>query len=633
MNRELKQGKFKNFIQKYKLQVSAALSFIVPLIIYIKTLEPKLVGGDTSWYALQIPQMYILPPTGYPTFSILAKLMSMVPIGNLAYRLNLFSAIFGALTILFLFLAINKLVKNELISLASSLIFSFTLPYWPVANRLEFDTLNSFLVVLVIFAALTYNKNRKRSRLYFFFFCLGLSLTNHPIALFIAPAFIIYIIIINPKIFKNIKTVLLSILFFIVPLVSYIYIPIRSLQGYGPANTFQKFIYHITGRTPAGETHGGSFGDRSIDSALAVLAEYMKIIYKNFGIILIIIAIVGFIYLVRKNYRFAISSILVIIFSLTITSQYLGWAPENYAIDSMIIISFYIAFGFLSVLDLFNYLFSRLHKKTKNNQNVFKYSCLVVIFLFIIFQPFLLALTNYSSADDSSPEGIYLFWDEAFKNIKENSRLYVLSSAENIGAFVSLYEQSNKEIEFITHKDSRYNINDMKESLENGISVYFIGNEAIFLSNFDSKQIGQKYYWQRYNESLILYQATATTLDLDIEYKIDSKTQEFGKPFSVEYIIKNNITETTKITSFVLELPDSIELISVNEGGYINQYPAMSQGKWMWVSDKYFVDGKEEINIILNLRATRPGGTIVKFSLTANKIYVESGDLELEIKS
>jgi len=633
LSNKLKQGKFKKFIQKYKLQVSAALSFIIPLIIYIKTLEPKLVGGDTSWYALQIPQMYILPPTGYPTFSILAKLMSMIPIGNLAYRLNLFSAIFGALTILFLFLAINKLIKNELISLASSLIFSFTLPYWPVANRLEFDTLNSFLVVLVIFAALTYNESRKRSHLYFFFFCLGFSLTNHPIALFITPAFIIYIIIINPKIFKSIKTVLLSILFFIIPLVSYIYIPIRSLQGYGPANTFQKFIYHITGRTPTGQIHGGSFGDRSIYSALAVLAEYMKIIYKNFGIILIIIAIVGFIYLAGKNYRFAISSILVIIFSLIITSQYLGWAPENYTIDSMIIISFYIAFGFLSVLDLFNYLFNRLQKKTKKNQNVFKYSCLVVIFLFILFQPFLLALTNYNSADDSSPEGIYLFWDEVFKNIKENSRLYVLSSAENIGVFVNLYEQSNKEIEFITHKDSRYSIDDMKESLENGISVYFVGNEAIFLSNFDSKQIGQKYYWRRYNESLILYQATATTLDFDIEYKIDSKTQEFGKPFSVEYIIKNNITETTKITSFVLELPDSIELVSVDKGGYINQFPAMSQGKWMWVSDKYFVDGRKEINIILNLRATRPGDTIVKFSLTANKIYVEAGDLELEIKS
>jgi len=633
LSREIKQGKFKKFIQKYKLQVSAALSFIVPLIIYIKTLEPKLVGGDTSWYALQIPQMYILPPTGYPTFSILAKLMSMVPIGSLAYRLNLFSAIFGALTILFLFLAINKLVKNEIISLAGSLIFSFTLSYWQVANRLEFDTLNSFLVVLVIFAALTYNESRKRRRLYFFFFCLGFSLTNHPIALFIAPAFIIYIITVNPKIFKSIKTVLLSILFFIIPLVSYIYIPIRSLQGYGPANTFQKFIYHITGRTPAGQIHGGSFGDRSIDSALTVLAEYMKIIYKNFGIILIIIAIIGLIYLVRKNYRFAISSILVIIFSLIITSQYLGWTPENYAIDSMIIISFYIAFGFLSVLDLFNYLFNRLQKKTKKNQNVFKYSCLLVIFLFIIFQPFLLAAANYTSADDSSPEGIYLFWDEAFKNIKENSRLYVLSSAENIGAFVSLYEQSDKEIEFITHKDSRYSIDDMKESLENNVLVYFIGNKTIFMPYFDIKQIGQKYYWQRYNESLILYQATTAMLDLDIEYKIDNKTQEFGKPFSVEYIIKNNITETTKITSFVLELPDSIELISVDEGGYINQYPSMSQGKWMWVSDKYFVDGKEEINIILNLRATRPGDNIVKFSLTANKIYVESGDLELEIKS
>ena len=117
------------------------LSFSVPFIIYVLTLERKLIGGDTTWYALQIPEMSLMVPTGYPTFSMFLKLFTFIPIGDLAYRLNLFSAVFGGLTILFLYLAINRLIKNEVISFSSSLIFAFLYPYWYVANRLEFDTL------------------------------------------------------------------------------------------------------------------------------------------------------------------------------------------------------------------------------------------------------------------------------------------------------------------------------------------------------------------------------------------------------------------------------------------------------------------------------------------------------------
>ncbi|GAH57999.1 unnamed protein product, partial [marine sediment metagenome] len=240
--------KIKRLILNKKVAIFSVFSLIIPLVIYILTLEHKLVGGDTSWYAIQIPSMSIMVPTGYPTFSLLEKLFTYLPIGDLAYRLNLFSAIFGALTILFLFLSINKLVKNEVISFISSMIFAFILPFWEVANRLEFDTLNSFFVILLIFSAIRYNENRTRKYLYFFFFCLGLSLTNHPLTFFMVPALLLYVIIVNPKIFKSVKAIFISILFFILPLLSYLYLPIRSLQGYGEVTSFQKFFYYVTGR-------------------------------------------------------------------------------------------------------------------------------------------------------------------------------------------------------------------------------------------------------------------------------------------------------------------------------------------------------------------------------------------------
>ena len=147
--------------------------------------------------------MSLMVPTGYPTFSLLEKLFTFLPIGDLAYRLNLFSAVFGALTILFLFLSTNKLVKNGFVSFISSMIFAFIVPFWEVANRLEFDTLNSFFIILLLFSAILYNENKTRKYLYFFSFCLGLSLTNHPLTFFLAPAIVLYVIIVKKSEMNN----------------------------------------------------------------------------------------------------------------------------------------------------------------------------------------------------------------------------------------------------------------------------------------------------------------------------------------------------------------------------------------------------------------------------------------------
>ena len=186
-------------INKIKFYIIAVLSFLIPFLIYLLTLERKLIGGDTTWYALQIPKMYVMVPTGYPTFSLLGKLFTFLPIGDLAFRLNLFSAVFGGLTILFLFLTVNRLVKNVFIGLASSLTFAFLNSFWHVANRFEFDTLNSFFIILVLYTAVLYTQLRKRKFLYLFSFSLGLSLTNHPIALFVVPAVLLYVLIHIPS--------------------------------------------------------------------------------------------------------------------------------------------------------------------------------------------------------------------------------------------------------------------------------------------------------------------------------------------------------------------------------------------------------------------------------------------------
>jgi len=628
------QGKFKKFILSNKAKIYAFFSFLIPFIFYILTLERKLIGGDTTWYALKILKMEVFVPTGYPTFSLLGKIITYLPVGDIAYRLNLFSAIFGALTVLFLFLTINILVKNNLISLLSSLSFAFIFPFWFVANRLEFDTLNTFFIILVIYSAVRYQQTLSRKFLYFFFFSLGLSLTNHPIAFFTVPALLLYVIIINPKIFKSIKVILSSVFFFVLPLLSYLYLPVRSLMGYGEVTDFRRFIYYITGRSITGQVHGGSFGDKSLEVIAKVLKEYTKIIYENFGIVLIIISAIGFIYLIKKNLKLGICSLLLVVFNFAIIVQYLSFANPNYVLDSMLVITIYIAYGFLFIIDLLEFIFERLlaGKKQIKADRILKYLIFSVIFLFFAFQPVSLIYANYNEADLSEPEPVYKFWNEAFGNMEDKSRVYVQAYSANIGMFVNKYEYGEKGIEYIYQNDEKYSIENMKEDFNKNYKVYFVGNKDLIKSFFKVEQIGKTYYFDWYRENLKLFKVTGLKVNIEINYNIGSHYKNFGEEFTLEYIIKNLNEEEIKIDSLELELPDSIEFIGVEPDGYINQGPGISRGMYMWVSDDYKIDGESVINLKINLRGIVPGKSVIKFRITTNNNYINCDDIEIEIK-
>jgi hypothetical protein len=306
-----------------------------------------------------------------------------------------------------------------------------------------------------------------------------------------------------------------------VPLFLYAFIPIRSIQGFGTAITLQKFIYHITGRKPTGEFHGGFYEKNSLHNVLKVIYGFLFIIYRNFGIFLLVIAVIGFIYLIRKNIKFALTSFLVIILSIAITSQYLGWVPENYALDSMLVITFYISAGFLFIYDILIIAFNKSQKKIslKSQLNTlpladekkfifFKFCLLTLLFLIIFSQPILFAVNNFKKVDLSKPEGVYLFWDNVFTTIEPYSIVYLNVTSENIAEFMNLYEQQDKKIILVTQRDKDYSLENIRENSIKGKSIYLVGNISFLKKYFSLEQKGEPYFWEKYNENLILFKVT-----------------------------------------------------------------------------------------------------------------------------
>src|ERR687894_230445 len=80
-------------------------------ILYLGTLAPTVLPYstpdtlDSPMLQAEVSVLGVGHPTGYPTYMMLTHLFTYLPFGDLAYRVNLASAVYAALAVLVLYLA------------------------------------------------------------------------------------------------------------------------------------------------------------------------------------------------------------------------------------------------------------------------------------------------------------------------------------------------------------------------------------------------------------------------------------------------------------------------------------------------------------------------------------------------
>jgi hypothetical protein len=93
-----------------KTSSSAALVFLAALLVYIWTLAPTVTLVDSGELIVAARFMGVAHPPGFPLYLMLAHLASLVPIGNVAVRINFVSAFFAALACAMLALVVTELI-------------------------------------------------------------------------------------------------------------------------------------------------------------------------------------------------------------------------------------------------------------------------------------------------------------------------------------------------------------------------------------------------------------------------------------------------------------------------------------------------------------------------------------------
>ena len=173
----------------------ATLIGISALALYIRTLAPSLLWGDSAEFQTLSYTLGMTHPSGYMTQIMFGKLFTYLPVGNIAYRVNLMSAFFGALAVAETCLIVRLLGGWHVAALSASILLTLTEGFWWRALLAESYAPAAGMLATVWLLVLLW-KNTDRPR-YLFLAGLagGLSLGIHSTVVMTAASVLVFMVL------------------------------------------------------------------------------------------------------------------------------------------------------------------------------------------------------------------------------------------------------------------------------------------------------------------------------------------------------------------------------------------------------------------------------------------------------
>ncbi len=409
--------------------------FTLSIVVYLKTLCPTVYSGDSGELITAAYCLGIAHPPGYPLYTLLGRLFIGMPFGSVAFRMNLMSAVFSAVTVVLVYLIILQFtgkiktsstlpaggIFRKIAAITGALMLAFSGKFWPGAVTAEVFSLNACFLALLILLLLKWD-GRLNSYLYLIGFLLGLSFTNHITIVLALPGFLYYIWIKSKQERKEAgKNTLNALMFFIafvlLGALLYLYLPVRAanspVMNWGNPDNFRRFIKVIT-RSQYGtlKLHSELGALPSIGTAARQVYTFVYSLIKQFGIIGFILGILGM-FKLFKDYRrefyfllitFLLSGIGFLIYAnMPLIPMFLDMSARFYIMPG-VVFSVWLGAGILFLSGLI--------------KNKLAYA--------LVFLPLILLTGNYHESDRSRNWIAYDHALNTLKTLEKDSILFIL---------------------------------------------------------------------------------------------------------------------------------------------------------------------------------------------------------------
>ncbi|MBI4863536.1 MAG: DUF2723 domain-containing protein, partial [Candidatus Riflebacteria bacterium] len=169
--------------------------FGLPLAVFCTTLARGPSWGDSTELTLVAQTLSVAHPTGYPLYVLLAHIATLLPVGEIPFRVGLVSAVPVALAVWVIYRALVLLTESLPISATAALALAFSQELWSQASVPEVYGLHVLLTAAAIWATVRAIGAPTFRRLALLAFILGLSFAHHGMTLFIGSASIVAVLL------------------------------------------------------------------------------------------------------------------------------------------------------------------------------------------------------------------------------------------------------------------------------------------------------------------------------------------------------------------------------------------------------------------------------------------------------
>jgi transmembrane protein TMEM260 (protein O-mannosyltransferase) len=275
----------------------AGAVFLVALVVYSWTLAPTVTLTDSGELILAAYGLGVAHPPGVPLWVMLAHLASLVPVGNVAMRINFSSAVFAALACATLTLVMAELLVTASCSatprrrnkagrrgrniensndgallmfapaVGGGLLMAFSRTLWAYATITEVYALNALLILVIFFLVVRWRRRIIETRsdssaavaahdtwIYAAAFVFGLAMGVHHVTVALTlPAIAVVVYRTEGLKFFTSRRLLYAALISISALILvYSYLPLAAsrspVMNWGNPRSLQEIWWHVTGR-------------------------------------------------------------------------------------------------------------------------------------------------------------------------------------------------------------------------------------------------------------------------------------------------------------------------------------------------------------------------------------------------
>ncbi len=254
---------------------------LLAFAVYVQTLLPSVGWGDIARFQY-VARVWGIPHRfGYPLYIAVSRLFGYLPVGDLAYRVNLLSAVSAALAAVMVYGIVRRLVDDWVAAASAALSFAFSRALWGQAVVAEVYTLNAFLIGAVVLILLAWHQTRKIGLLYLGIGLYALSFGNHMTVVTLIPAVVYWILVTDYRVLLELKTVAILAGLMLLGALQYLYVIIRAhqqplLNELGPFS-WRGWIHWMTRNRFQGQFFGYTLSDQ-VDR----LRIYLELLEKQF---------------------------------------------------------------------------------------------------------------------------------------------------------------------------------------------------------------------------------------------------------------------------------------------------------------------------------------------------------------